>query len=82
MSGQAYGLNRQEESWQVNIGGQMALNAVNEDKPVCFYSGELCSGMFQNWLMLQAAGERYLNGYVDVTGAERWQVDAYAERRN
>ena len=37
--------------------------------------------MFQNWLMLQAAGERYLNGYVDVTGAERWQVDAYAERR-
>ena len=81
VSGQLTVLTGKRSHGKSTFGGQMALNAVNEDKPVCFYSGELCSGMFQNWLMLQAAGERYLNGYVDVTGAERWQVDAYAERR-
>lgn len=61
--------------------GQIALNAVNQGHPVCFYSGELNADMFQEWIVSQAAGHNFMNEYEDQFGAIRYQVDAYAEPR-
>lgn len=61
--------------------GQLALNAVNDNHSVCFYSGELNAYMFQQWVLSQAAGANFMNNYVDRFGATRYQVDSYAEPR-
>lgn len=80
VSGQLTVLTGKRSHGKSTFGGQITLNAINQNVPVCFYSGELGAGMFQHWITLQAAGIKYLNGYVDFSGAERWQVDTFAER--
>lgn len=45
--------------------GQMLLEAVNQNFPVCAYSGELRADRFQYWVNLQAAGEGYIDKYFD-----------------
>lgn len=64
-----------------SIAGQIALNIIDAGARVCFYSGELSAGMFQSWILAQAAGNKYMNRYVDRFGAERHQVDGFAEDR-
>lgn len=59
--------------------GQLALNAIDDGHPVCFYSGELNASMFQDWVLTQAAGEQFLNSYTDEFGAVRYSLDPYAE---
>ncbi len=41
--------------------GQLMLNAVNEGKAVCAYSGELRADRFQYWINLQAAGPKHIS---------------------
>lgn len=60
---------------------QLALSAINAGKSVFFYSGELGAWMFRQWMMVQAAGPHFLNSYTDEFGAQRYQVDEYAEPR-
>lgn len=61
--------------------GQLALNAVNKNHVVCFYSGELSAGRFQNWLFSQAAGVGNMHTELDPFGAERWLVNETAEQK-
>lgn len=61
--------------------GQLALNAVNKNHIVCFYSGELSAGRFQSWLFSQAAGVGNMHTVVDPFGAERWLVNEAAESK-
>lgn len=61
--------------------GQLALNAVEQGKKVCFYSGELSSFMFQNWIYTQAAGNNNVESVPDVLGMPRWQVKPEAANK-
>lgn len=61
--------------------GQMALNLVNDDIPVCFYSGELNASTFQSWIVTQAAGKNFLEQYTDKFGEIRYTADQWAEQR-
>jgi twinkle protein len=45
--------------------GQMLLEAIHEGEPVVAYSGELTAQRFQNWIHLQATGERHIQYRVD-----------------
>ena len=63
------------------ITGEIALNAVEQGAKVCFYSGELNAGMFQNWILSQAAGERYMEAYTDRFGVTRFYPCEYAVAR-
>lgn len=45
--------------------GQMMIEAVNEGKPVCAYSGELRADRFQYWVNLQAAGSKHIEYFFD-----------------
>lgn len=59
--------------------GQMSLNAISLNHNICFYSGELNAGRFQNWLFMQAAGSKNLQCYTDPFGKDRWAVTKEAE---
>lgn len=61
--------------------GQLALNIIDSGHKVCFYSGELTAGRFQDWIFSQAAGTNFLNSYEDEFGATRYSVDPFAEVR-
>jgi len=61
--------------------GQMALNAVNDGFGVCFYSGELSSGIFKHWIYSQAAGPNWMNEVTDRFGKKRHVVDDMAKQR-
>lgn len=45
--------------------GQIILEAVDQQIPVCAYSGELRADRFQYWIHLQAAGKEYIKYYDD-----------------
>lgn len=45
--------------------GQMLIEAVNEGKAVCAYSGELRADRFQYWINLQAAGPKNIEYFFD-----------------
>lgn len=45
--------------------GQMMIEAINEGKSVCAYSGELRADRFQYWVNLQAAGEKHIEYFFD-----------------
>lgn len=45
--------------------GQMMIEAVNEGKAVCAYSGELRADRFQYWINLQAAGRNNIEYFFD-----------------
>ena len=45
--------------------GQMMIEAVNEGKSVCAYSGELRADRFQYWINLQAAGRKNIEFFFD-----------------
>lgn len=46
---------------------QILLDAVEDGKRVCAYSGELRADRFQYWVDLQAAGPRHVQTYTDPT---------------
>lgn len=51
--------------------GQELINAVNEGRKVCVYSGELPAAMFKFWIDLQAAGQGYVYGTFDPDKGEK-----------
>lgn len=59
-------------SGKSTITGEIALNAVEQGAKVCFYSGELNAGMFQNWILSQAAGAGNMEPYTDRFGIVRF----------
>lgn len=54
--------------------GQLALNAIDQGKGVCFYSGELSAPAFIEWIHSQAAGLDYSEMYIDKYGKERHEA--------
>jgi twinkle protein len=60
---------------------QLALNAIQNNVPVFFYSGELNVAMFRRWFYSQACGERFLLPYKDDTGETRYKVELVADAR-
>lgn len=51
---------------------QIALNAVNDDHTVLFYSGELTDKRFTRWLLQQAAGKEYTEIKTSYDSAYRF----------
>jgi len=47
------------------IAGTIALNAVQEGRSVCAYSGELPAEMYLEWIMLQATENKYIGYKTD-----------------
>lgn len=45
--------------------GQMLLESLEQNYPVCAYSGELRADKFQHWMHLQMAGQEYLQYRTD-----------------
>ena len=45
--------------------GLMMIEAVNQNRKVCVYSGELRADRFQYWINLQAAGRNHIDSYYD-----------------
>lgn len=43
------------------LSGQLLLNAIEQGMTCMAYSGELSAGLFQEWLLLQAAGSDYIS---------------------
>ncbi|RKY34037.1 MAG: hypothetical protein DRP78_07060, partial [Candidatus Omnitrophota bacterium] len=39
---------------------QLMIESVEQNKPVCLYSGELVAGLLRYWLELNMAGEKYI----------------------
>ena len=61
------------------LAGLILLNAIEQGKSVCAYSGELNKERFQNWIHFQAAGSDYIGLKFDpVKGKEvpfvPWEV--------
>lgn len=52
---------------------QIALQAVNDNHTVLFYSGELTDKRFARWLIQQAAGRQYAKEYIK-DGSQYWFV--------
>lgn len=50
------------------LSGLFALQAVEQDKTVCVYSGELSKEEFQEWINLQCAGSDYIGLKADKDG--------------
>lgn len=46
--------------------GQMLVEAVEQGKKVCAYSGELRSDWFQYWIESQMAGPEFMESYIDT----------------
>lgn len=56
--------------------GQLLIESVDQDMPVCAYSGELRADRFQYWINLQAAGTGNISRYYDtVRGKEVFYVE-------
>lgn len=61
--------------------GQILLEAVNQNRRVCVYSGELPKMQFKLAMLQQAAGDLYVNDRVDErTGRIFYDVDELAVR--
>lgn len=60
---------------------QMALNAVNGGAKVCFYSGEMDTDMFQEWMLCQAAGANNVTESVGANGALMYNASTRVEGR-
>lgn len=58
-----------------------ALSAIDKGYPVCFYSGELATSDFQDWIYCQAAGANYTDRYYGENGAELWRANYFAEQK-
>lgn len=52
------------------LSGLLLLNAIEQDIPVCAYSGELTSEEFQQWINFQAAGSKYITLKYDAVKGE------------
>jgi len=53
----------------------IVLNAVDDGKRVCIYSGELSPDRMRDWHYLQAAGQRFVNKRVSKhSGNTYWEV--------
>ncbi|MBS5135882.1 MAG: AAA family ATPase [Oscillospiraceae bacterium] len=61
---------------------QLLIEAVDQDIPVCAYSGELPAWKFKYWASLQAAGPSYVQTQRDkVTGRELPAATPFAQER-
>ena len=61
--------------------GQLALNTMEDNNNVCFYSGELTTQLFQEWIFSQAAGDNYMMPEQDRFGETVYKLDPQAEAR-
>jgi twinkle protein len=61
--------------------GQLALNAIEKGNRVCFYSGELTAAMFRSWIYGQAAGNAWIDEYIDQFGSTRHACNQIAAGR-
>lgn len=61
--------------------GQLAGNAIEYKKKVCFYSGELSADHFQRWVFAQLAGPRHTRPIVDQFGVPRWYASDESDRK-
>lgn len=58
---------------------QLACNALDEDKNVFMYSGELPNFQSKNWINYIFAGQRHLKNY-ESNGAPYWKVSQEAKK--
>lgn len=62
--------------------GQILLEAVDEGKTVCAYSGELDKRQFKSWMSVQAAGPAHVGVYEDkTTGRKLAAIGQSVQRR-
>lgn len=54
------------------INGQLLLNAIQQGKKVCAYSGELSAEKFLEWIMLQATEEKYIGVETDTRTGKKF----------
>ncbi len=67
-------LSGKQSEGKSTFAGQLALNAVNQGIPVCFYSGELSVMAFHRWIYSQAAGPDFCSPVVDRYGQTRYEA--------
>jgi twinkle protein len=56
--------------------GQICVEAIDQNKKVCAYSGELKAEWFQYWIDLQSAGSENVTEYRDETGKTQYVVSS------
>lgn len=62
--------------------GQLLLEAIDQDKTVCAYSGELDKRQFKQWVSVQAAGPDHVGVYEDrETGRKMTAIAATVQKR-
>jgi len=62
--------------------GQLLLEAVEQGRVVCAYSGELDKEQFKQWVSIQAAGPSHVGIYEDkATGRKMAAIAAAVQRR-
>lgn len=63
------------------VGGQLLLNAIQQEYPVCAYSGELPAPTFLNWIMLQATENKYIAAKTDTRTGKNYATVPYEVQR-
>ena len=58
--------------------GQLLLNAIEQGKSVCAYSGELRKEKFQTWINLQAAGSEWITLKYDTIRGKQVPIVPWA----
>ena len=62
--------------------GQILLEAIDQDKTVCAYSGELDKRQFKQWVSVQAAGPSHVGVYEDKeTGRKMTAIAVTVQKR-
>ena len=62
--------------------GQLLLEAIEQDRTVCAYSGELDKRQFKQWVSVQAAGPAHVGVYEDrETGRKMTAIAATVQKR-
>lgn len=68
-------------SGKSTFASQLALNAIQTGAGVCFYSGELNTLMFSEWMFAQAAGPNHVVQLQGENKRIRYKASANAEKR-
>lgn len=60
--------------------GQIMIEAIDQGHKVCVYSGEMRASLFKSWILIQAAGPKYIKSRRDKeTGLTMWGVSPHTE---
>lgn len=60
---------------------QVICNALDDDKNVYLYSGELPNFQSKNWINFVFAGQRHLNEYQTDDGGKYWKMSAETKKQ-